>query len=82
MLGLHCCAQAFSSCGEPGLLSVVVCGPLTAVASLVVEHGLSGALASVVVERGISSCGLWALECRLSHCGAQALLLRSMWDLP
>ena len=39
-LGLHCCAQAFPSCGEQGLLFVVVDGLLTAVASLVVEHGL------------------------------------------
>ena len=39
VLGLCCCAQAFSSCGEQGLLFVVVCGLLIAVASLVVEHG-------------------------------------------
>ena len=38
--GLRCCAQAFGSCGEPGLLFVVVHGLLIAVASLVVEHGL------------------------------------------
>ena len=40
VLGLCCCVWAFSSCGERGLLFVVVCGLLTAVASLVVEHGL------------------------------------------
>ena len=39
-LGLHCCAQAFSSCGKRGLLFVVVHGLLTAVASLATEHGL------------------------------------------
>ena len=39
-LGLRCCARAFSSCGEQGLLFVVVHGLLTAVASLVAEHGL------------------------------------------
>ena len=39
-LGLHCCTRAFSSCGERGLLFVAVCGLLTAVASLVAEHGL------------------------------------------
>ena len=38
-LGLRCCAQAVSSCGEPGLLFVAVCGLLIAVASLVVKHG-------------------------------------------
>ena len=39
-LGLRCCTQAFSSCGEWGLLFVAVHGLLIAVASLVVEHGL------------------------------------------
>ena len=39
-LGLRCCARAFSSCSERGLLFVVVRGLLIVVASLVVEHGL------------------------------------------
>ena len=39
-LGLHCCVRAFSSCGEQGLLFVVVRGLLVAVASLVAEHRL------------------------------------------
>ena len=39
-LGLSCCAWAFSGCGEQGLLFVVVCRFLIAVASLVAEHGL------------------------------------------
>ena len=40
-LGLRCCARAFSSCGERGLLFVAVHGLLIVVASLsVVEHGL------------------------------------------
>ena len=39
-LGLCCCARAFSSCSEQGLFVVVVRGLLTAVASLVAEHGL------------------------------------------
>ena len=39
-LGLRCCAQAFSSCGEWGLLFVAVYGLLIAVAYLVAEHGL------------------------------------------
>ena len=37
--GLHCCAGAFSSCGEQGLLFIAVRGLLIAVASLVAEHG-------------------------------------------
>ena len=39
-LGLRCCAQAFSSCGERGLLFMAVRGLLIEVASLVAEHGL------------------------------------------
>ena len=39
-LGLCCCVRLFSSCGERGLPFVVGCGLLTAVASLVAEHGL------------------------------------------
>ena len=39
-LGLHCCTWAFSSCGERGLLFVVVLRLLTAVASLTAEHRL------------------------------------------
>ena len=39
-LGLYCCARAVSSCGEWGLVFVVVHRLLVAVASLVVEHRL------------------------------------------
>ena len=39
-LGLRCCSRAFSSCGERGLLFVVMHGLLIAAASLVAEHGL------------------------------------------
>ena len=38
-LDLCCYAQAFSSHSEWGLLFVVLCGLLTSVDSLVVEHG-------------------------------------------
>ena len=31
---------------------------------------------------GFSSCGSWALEHRLSSCGARAQLLRGTWNLP
>ena len=40
VLGLRCCARAFSSCGERRLLFVAVRRFVIAVASLVVEHGL------------------------------------------
>ena len=38
-LGVRCCTWACSSCGEWGLLFVVVRGLLIAVASLAAEHG-------------------------------------------
>ena len=49
VLGLCFCARAFSSCGERGPLFITVRGPLTIVASLVVEHRLQ--------MRRLSSCG-------------------------
>ena len=77
VLGLCCCARAFSSCGELGLLFLAVHGLLIVVAS----HcgGFSccgvralGAWASLVAAYGFGSCGSRALEHRLSSCGAQA----------
>ena len=41
-----------------------------------------GMRASVVVAYELSNCGSRVPERRLSSCGAQAQLLRSMWDLP
>ena len=52
--GLCCCVCAFSSCGEQGLLFVVVHGLLIAVASLVAEHGLQ--------EHRLNSCGMRAQQ--------------------
>ena len=55
-----------------GYSLAVVCGLLTAVVSLVAEHGLQGAGASVLVARDLRSCGSQALEHRLNGCGTQA----------
>ena len=52
VLGFRCCVQAFSSCGEPGLLFVAVHGLLIVVASLVATMGSRHA--------DFSSCGTWA----------------------
>ena len=41
-----------------------------------------GTWASVIVAGELCSCGSRAPERRLSSCGAGALLLRGMWDLP
>ena len=81
-LGLRCCLRAFSSCSEQGLLFVVVRRLLTAVASLVAEHGLQAHGLQQLQHTGFSSCGLRALEHRLSSCGTRAQLLRGVWDLP
>ena len=64
VLGLRCCAWAFSSCVKRGLLLVAVRGLLIVVASLVVEHGLQ--------VRGFSSCGTWAQQLWLLGSRAQA----------
>ena len=40
VLGICCCARAFSSCGEWGLLFTAVRGLLIVVALLAEEHGL------------------------------------------
>ena len=72
MFGLRCRARAFSSCGERGLLFIVVHGLLIAMASLCCGAQALGVQASVAVAHGFSSCGSQALECRLSICGARA----------
>ena len=63
-LGLCCCAWAFSSCSEWGLLFIAVRRLLIAVASLVAEHGLQAHrlqqlwhMGSVVVAYGLQSAG-------------------------
>ena len=61
--GLCCCVWAFSSCGQRGLLFVAACELLTAVASLVAQHGSQAQaqqlqhVGSVVVAHGLQSTG-------------------------
>ena len=57
VLGLHCCVQAFSSCGEQGLHFIAVCRLLIAVSSLAVEHRLWGTQASIAAALRLSSFG-------------------------
>ena len=70
-LGLCCCTQAFSSCGEQGLLFIAVHRLLIAVASHCGARAL-GTQASLVVAHSLHSCGSRALERSLSSCGAWA----------
>ena len=60
VLGLHCCARAFSSCSEWGLLFIAVRRLLTAVACLCSRAQALGVRASVVVAHRLSSCGAQA----------------------
>ena len=61
VLGLHCCAWAFSSCGKQGLLLVAVCRPLITMGSLV-----AGAWASVGMVPRLKSTGSIAVAHVLS----------------
>ena len=63
VLGLRCCTRAFSSCGE----QASHCGGFSCCGAQAL-----GAQASVVVAHGLSSCGLRALERRLSSRGTRA----------
>ena len=72
VLDLRCCARAFSSCGEGGLLCCGAqashCGGFSCCGARAL-----GARASVVVARGFSSCSMRALErVGLRSCGVQA----------
>ena len=73
-LGLRCCTQAFFSCVERGYFSLR-CEGFSLRWLLLLQN--TGSRCT-----GLSSRGTWALECRLSSCGARAWLLRGMWDLP
>ena len=80
-LGLHCCAWAFLWLQRAG--ATLHCSARASHCSGFPCGAWALAMwASVVVAHGLSSCGSWALECRLSSCGSWASLLRGMWDLP
>ena len=65
----------FSSYSEQGLLT-----SCSAQASDC--NGFPCGRAQAVGRVGYGSCGSQALEHRLNSCGAQAYLVRGMWDLP
>ena len=78
VLGLRCCVQAFSGCGERGLLFIAVHRLLIAVASLVVEHGLQARGLQQLQHVGFSSCSMWAQQLWLVGSRAQAQQLWCM----
>ena len=61
VLGLRFCARASSSCGKRGPFFIAVSGPLTIVASLVVEHRLQTCKLSNCGLRAYLLCGMWDL---------------------
>ena len=73
VLGLHGCVQAFSSCGEGGLLFVAVHGLLIGGGFSCCGAWALGARASIVAACGLNSCGTQALEhAGFSSCDAWA----------
>ena len=60
----RCCARAFSSCREQGL--VPSCGAWVSIAVVLLLWSTGSR------DAGLSSCSSQALECRLSSCGAWA----------
>ena len=61
VLGLRCCARAFSSCGKRGPLFIAVRGPLTDAASPIAEHRLQTRRLSSCGSRAQPLCGMWDL---------------------
>ena len=62
VLGLRLCARAFSSCSERGPLFIAVHGPLTVVASPVVERRLSSCGSQAQLLRGMGDLPRQGLE--------------------
>ena len=56
LISLFWVRRAFSSCGESGLLLAVVCGLLTEVASLVLQHGLPLNPSVIFWDQGPNPC--------------------------
>ena len=61
VLGLRFCVRAFSSCGKWGPFFIAMRGPLTIVASLVVEHRLQTLRLSSCGSRAQLLRGMWDL---------------------
>ena len=68
VLGLHCCTWAFSSCGEQGLLFLLVLRFLIMQLPCCGARAL-GMWALSAVALGLGSCGSLALEHKISSCG-------------
>ena len=69
---LLCVVFLCVACGKQGLLFVVLCGPHTALASLVAKHRMWSVQTSVAAACGYRSCSVWALGAWASVVVAQA----------
>ena len=78
MLGLCCCARAFSSCSEQELFSSCGAWASHCGASLVAEQGLYGARDLVVAKQGLTRPEAYGIF--LDQ--ARAYPPRGVWDLP
>ena len=72
VLSLHCHVSSFLAAVSSGYSLAVTRGLPIMLAPLAVNRGMLGVQASVVAALGLSSCGSWALEHRLSSCGARS----------
>ena len=72
-LSLHCCVLAFSNCGDWGL-PLLPCMDFSLWWLLLLQSTGSRHETSVVATHRLNSCSSQALECRLSSCGAGALV--------
>ena len=73
----------FSSCSEHKLLSSYWCTGFSLWWLLLSQStGSRYMWASTVAAHWLTSCGIWALELRLSSCGSHIYLIYIMWNLP
>ena len=74
-LGLHCCAWAFSDCGEWRLLSGCSAQAARGGGLSGCQHSLSGSQASVIAAHGFScpvACGIFLDQESNLHCQADS----------
>ena len=75
VLALHCCTGFSLVAAIRGYSLVAGHRLLTAAASLVAEHGPSGAPASAVAAWGLGSCRSWVAERRFRSCDCTGLVV-------
>ena len=82
VLDLHCCSGFALAAVSGGYSLAVVCGLLIAAASFLHNTGSRACRPQWLWHVGSVVVASWALEHVFSSCGAWALLLQGLWDLP